>query len=354
MTQPKLAIIILNWNNWNDTCECMASLLENTYQNFQIILLDNGSNDDSIKYIQSWAKGRQLISIGPLKSVAKKYKVDFKKFSLNEIQDKNYKLNTLRTRLLIIENNENIGFARGCNTGIRYALRNHFENILLLNNDTTVDKKCIEILIDFNNNNKQYAVLSPKIYYYDKPNQIWNFGGKLTLNGSRKYYCQNKIDTNNIKEEVKEITFITGCALFARTEIFEKYGLLSEKFFFGEEDYEFSLRMKNLRIKMAAIASAKVYHKIGLSSNIVFSENHTPYIFIGCLNRFLNMKSYYSFIYWNIWRVISLLYIFPMLIIKKHIPIDRSIQFIMLLMQYSNKFDKVDKKIFHKISNLLK
>ena len=349
MKQPELAIIILNWNNGIDTCECIASLLENTHQNFKIILIDNGSSDDSIQYIQSWANGEQPVSIGPKKTSAKNYNIDFNILSLKEVQNSQYQLSeSLKSKLLIIKSKNNMGFARGCNIGIQYAIQNHFKNILLLNNDTTVDKKCIETLID----HKQYIVITPKIYYYDKPNQIWNFGGKLTLNGSRKYYYQNKIDMNGHKEEVKEITFITGCALFAHTEIFEKHGLLSEKFFFGEEDYEFSLRMKKHRVKMVALSSAKVYHKIGLSSNTFFYNNSLAYIFVHYLNRYIDMKMHYPAFYWNIWKIISLFYILPMLIIKKHFAVKPLSQFTFLLITYSNNYNDVNKNLFNKIKKL--
>ena len=62
---PALAVIILNWNGWNDTCECLASLKQSTYQDFQIILIDNGSTDDSIEKIKSWANGELPVSVGP-------------------------------------------------------------------------------------------------------------------------------------------------------------------------------------------------------------------------------------------------------------------------------------------------
>ncbi|MCE5214153.1 MAG: glycosyltransferase, partial [Methanobacterium sp.] len=103
METPKVTIVIVNWNGWEDTIECLKSLYHVNYTNFNIIIVDNHSQDDSVKKIKDYIENKKLI---------------------------------------LIVNDENYGFAEGNNIGIRYAQKNfNPDYILLLNNDTIVDKE---------------------------------------------------------------------------------------------------------------------------------------------------------------------------------------------------------------------
>ena len=113
-------------------------------------------------------------------------------------------------------------------------------------------------------------------------------------------------------------------------------GLLSEKFFFGEEDYEFSLRMRKNNVKMASVLSARLYHKISASTPMIFAKNESAYAFVALLNRWIDMKSYYSRLYWRVWRVASLVYTLPMLKIKRKIPFRKGFKLVRLLFMYSS------------------
>ncbi len=351
---PTLAIIILNWNGWKDTCECLASLIESSFQDFQIILIDNGSTDDSIDRIKLWANGEFPVSVGPFESVSKKYTIPFTEHTLNDIEKYNKPLKSNNNKIILISSPENLGFAKGCNVGIRYAMNSGIPNALLLNNDTTLDTECLNHLVYSLENQPEYDVATPMIFYYDRPKVIWYFGGKLTLSGRRKYYYFNKNIKENKIVKFKNISFVSGCALFVRTKIFERFGLLSEKFFFGEEDYNFSLRMRENRVKMIAVSSAKLYHKKGATHAKMFSENKLPYVYIGYLNRFIDKKTQCRFsFYWRIWRFICLGYIVPKLILIDHYPLCKIIQLTKLIIQTTNTHNGVDRDIFDQAKILL-
>lgn len=105
---------------------------------------------------------------------------------------------------------------------------------------------------------------------------------------------------------------------------------------------------------MAAIASAKLYHKIGASNKIFFNQDKLTYLFIGYLNVVINNKSYYHVtIFWKIWRIIYICYIFIKLGIIRHYPVNRLYKFVMLLIKVSDTKDCVDKEIFYQAKNFL-
>lgn len=346
LNKAELAIIILNWNGWQDTCECLASLLDGSFQDFQVLLIDNGSTDDSLRKIKSWLKGLPHPGIESYNRKLNKNPVSFLEIKDEEIVQKQFQKDIGSYKILLVKNRFNLGFAKGCNLGIRFSLSAGFPYILLLNNDTTVDGSCLKFLMSFMNQNPEFGIVTPKIYYYDKPDTIWNCGGKLTFTGKRKYYYINKKDNRHTLNGHHQISFVTGCALFSRSDIFRDYGPLSENFFFGEEDYEFSLKMKKNDVKMASLFCAKVYHKIGATERVVFEKNRLPKAFVFYLNRYIDLKSYYPLWYWRIWRIFSLLYIIPFLLINYKVTVPQLGKFVFLLLKYSSEKDRVQKETF--------
>jgi GT2 family glycosyltransferase len=97
-----------------------------------------------------------------------------------------------------------------------------------------------------------------------------------------------------------------------KTRLFLSHGLLSEKFFFGEEDIEFCLRLRKLGLKLACLYEAIIYHKVSTSTGGSSVVNYGK-IYIHLLSRFINMRDYLSPPVWHIWRLFSLVYIAPML-----------------------------------------
>lgn len=318
------SIIILNWNGNDDTIKCLISLSKINNE-FFIILIDNGSKTENrIKLHQDIDKLNGFNDI-------------------TTIVDINYLPHVINSRdIIIYENIDNQGFAKGNNIGIKIAKKFNPEYILLLNNDTEVDPNFLTKLITFNKINPDYLILTPLICYYKNKNIIWNAGGQIKF-GLRKYFYADKT-LNEIKEkQCIKISFVTGCALFFKTNILSKLNyIFTEKFFFGEEDFEFSLRIKKIKIKMACVLESIIFHKVGNSTS---NLNSIGKIYVHYLNRYINLRQNQSIIKHLLWRIIYNPYIF-FLLIRNKIKLKKIFKFLYKLNFESYKFDNVDKNKF--------
>lgn len=311
---PKISIVILNWNGFADTIDCLISLSKCTYSNFDVILIDNNSNDESVSVIKKW---------------------------LTESRFQN---------LILIENKENYGFAKGNNIGIDIALKNNSDFILLLNNDTVVESDFLIELLNFYNQNNNYLVLTPQIRYFNKPNVIWNCGGKLSNFGTRKYFYNDTHYKELPNIDFIKISFITGCSIMINSLVIKKIGKLSENYFFGEEDFEFSMRLKKNKINAACVLNSKIFHKVN-SSISKTSELIIGKIFINYLCRFIDMRTFMSYFAWHIWRRLYTIYIFYLLKTRYRFSIKIIHHFISELLYYSVLLKGVDKSMFEKFIN---
>lgn len=262
------AIIVLNWNGADDTICCLSSL-QKAEGDFVIIVADNGSTDGSVEKISKWCEENGMLG----------------------------------DKLHIFKMDENYGFAKGNNKALAFAKSLNPDSYLLLNNDTEVLPDFLTKLTEFSKNNSRYRVLTPKICYFGDKQRVWNCGGKLMMMGRRYHYA--KALESEIKEKEKiDITFVTGCALFFYPELLDEDGrLFTESFFFGEEDYDFCLRMKKRHVPMACVLNSKIYHKVSASSEKMNSEGklHVHY-----LNRTIDIKRHFSTAFFVFWKLANI------------------------------------------------
>jgi len=222
----KVAIIIVNFNGNDDTFLCLESLRKIRYQDFQIILIDNASDNQS----------------------------GFEK-----------EINARFPEVKLFLEKENLGFSGGNNVGIKYALENNFDYILLLNNDTEVSKNFLDVLVDYGERNKNTGIISPKIFFHDAPNTIWYGGGKFSWFGGGQHMDYMKEDGRK-EEEPKKIEYATGCAMLIKKEVFENIGLFEDAFFLYYEDTDFSLRARKSGYDILYVPKSYLWHKISRSS----------------------------------------------------------------------------------------
>jgi len=244
---PSVYIIVLNYNGFEDTAACLESLRQLDYSNYRIILIDNHSKIDSYNRLKEWGQENGFFNKENILS----YNED-KKISGN-IQTKD--------QYVLIKSYENLGFANGNNVGIDYAIQQKADYVYLLNNDTEVEPDSLSKLVNFMQHN-DYAAITPQIRLFDPPDKIWNCGGSYSWPGSVSYHYGNADIKDVPQEGHKEISFITGCALLYD---YKKIGPLSDKFFFGEEDNELSFRIRRMKLKMACVFDAVIYHKVSQS-----------------------------------------------------------------------------------------
>lgn len=228
-----IAVVIVNYNGYKDTEECLASLRKVKTPNMYVTIVDNGSTDDSANKL--------------------------KEFVAEE-----------KEHLICVE--ENLGFSGGNNIGIRYAIDKGAEYICLLNNDTVVDPNFLDKMLDETDNN---SVVYGTIKFFSNPDRIWFAGGNYNRwNGRTVHFGYNQNDIK-IEELGKRQNFVTGCLLLIPTSVIEKIGMLPEHYFLYYEDTEYSLRLIENGIGMKYAREAIIYHKVSASTQKM--PNRTRY-----------------------------------------------------------------------------
>ncbi|MEM2002758.1 MAG: glycosyltransferase family 2 protein [Candidatus Methanomethylicaceae archaeon] len=219
-----LYTIVLNYNNYIDTRQCIESLQKSLYPVEKIVLVDNASSDGSLE-----------------------------RFYADYLQD---------NKVYIIKNEYNLGFARGANVGIQFALDLGADFIFLLNNDAIIDQECIKKLCAAMEEDERVGLAGPRIFYYCDPEKIWQGGGYFSLWKTGIVSPEKNKLVINSSEKAKEVTFLTGCAMLVKRQVFEKIGLFDEDFFFYGEDVDFCLRARRAGFKLIYVPEAKAWHKI--------------------------------------------------------------------------------------------
>jgi GT2 family glycosyltransferase len=218
--------VVLAWNGKPLTMACLESLGSLSYRNAAVILVDNASAD------------------GTAAAVRKTY----------------------GDRVTVIENTENLGFSRGNNVGIRRALDEGADFVLLLNNDTVVDPALVDRLVEVIAKSGDIGIVGPKIYYASPPDRIWFAGGRIYLaRGVSKHIGIRERDTGRY-DSIRDVDYVTGCALLARREVFERIGYLDPVFAAYYEDADFCVRARRAGFRVVYAPAGKVWHKISAST----------------------------------------------------------------------------------------
>ena len=300
---PSVTIIILNWEGWQDTNECLESLFKNTYANYHTIIIDNGSKDNSILEIKKNLKANRKINgfIELKESILKKNNFLTNKSNIEK-----------EKQVFLIKNRSNYGFAKGNNIGIDFAINNlNPKYILLLNNDTIVDKNFLKSLVKEIEKKEDIGIVGPKIYYYDfnGNKNIINFtGGKINIWTSiHSHIGNNKIDNGQFNKNLK-VDYVQGCCLLIRTDLLKKIGYLDEKFFAYWEETDLCKRAEEEQYICKYVYKSKIWHKVPKSITSPFR------IYYLNRNRFLFMKKN-----GNIFQKITFLLYFTFIIFPKFI-----------------------------------
>lgn len=334
--QKHCSIILVNWNGWEDTIECLETVLKQNYGNYDVVLVDNGSDDQSVERIKEWANLETLQIETKFPQLV--YPIVDRPVNIEIIKEFNLfksDRNNNKPAVYIIRNSENLGFAKANNIAIFFAI-NFLESdyLFLLNNDTVIEKDCLSKLIEMIEIFSEYSAMQSAIYYYKYPEKIWHVGGRILPWMQTKYY--RKIKHN----EVKQVYFISGCALFLTRALINSIGALSEKFFHGEEDFEFSMRLKKNNLKAAVVQSSKVYHKIETSLSKRW-EKDTGRLLNFALNRLINIRSFFPEYKWKIWAFFTIIYFYQLMVFKYNLPIKYSFNLAKGIYHWSNILDEV-------------
>ncbi|MGG4000400.1 glycosyltransferase family 2 protein [Anoxybacillus kestanbolensis] len=266
---PKVAIIIVNYNGYEDTIECLNSLSKISYPNFEVIVVDNHSSDKRILEIKNIFPEVHLVSL-----------------------------------------KENKGFAGANNEGIRYCLANlkNVKYFLLLNNDTEVDKNFLFPLVDNMEKKTEIGACSPLIFYFNSRDSLWFGGGAINWLYGKPYHLTKLQKGFNVDVENE---FLTGCALLLSEKVISNVGFMEESYFLYFEDVAYCLDIKAKGFKLAVVEESKIWHKV--SSTTGYRSALSNYY--GTRNNLFFMKSYtnktnflYFFILFTIKNLIKITY----------------------------------------------
>jgi len=238
-----LFVIILNFNNQKDIIPCLKSLIK-AYPKINIIIVDNASNDDSLQ-------------------------------SINSLEYKGLK---------IIRNENNLGFARAVNKGLKLALEQGAQDVLLLNPDTLPGRGFLEPLLT-----NPAEIVGSVLKFQRKGNWVYDFGGKVNFWTGRATH--KEMDNGEwIMDNLKPIDYVSGACMLIRRKVFEKIGFLNEKYFLFFEDPDFCLRAKKAGFKVALEPKSMMIHNLSegkakpfyymyhlIRSNYIFINTFIPF-----------------------------------------------------------------------------
>lgn len=255
--QPKVYIIILNWNGWQDTLSALESVLSCDYPAFQVIIVDNASTDVSVKKIIEWANTVKNIDLLLLTEAEA---VD----SNNDTVTENF---SKRNCLVLIKNNENYGYAGGNNVGIKYVLgRKDADYIWLLNNDTIIQSDALTKLVCFAESHVTIGAVGSKLKYFDRPEIIQALGGGRfhPWQGMVQQLGNNLFDSETlINTEHFKLDYITGASFLIKSAVVKDVGLLKEDYFMYSEDIDWSMRITQAGWDLGYCPASVVWHKEG-------------------------------------------------------------------------------------------
>jgi GT2 family glycosyltransferase len=215
---PMVCAVLLNWNGADDTARCLRSLASLTYTSLMTVIVDNGSTDDS----------------------RRRFREDF-------------------CAVPLIENHANLGFARGCNVGIRWALERGADYVWLLNNDTQAEPGALAAMVAVAEQGARIGAVGGVLCDMEDPGRVHEWGGGwLGLRSGiscvhRRPRAQGRL------------TYICGGCLLLRRAALESVGLLDEGYFMYGEDADLGIRLRRSGWCLAIAADARVRHRHGPS-----------------------------------------------------------------------------------------
>ncbi len=246
----EVAIVVLNWKRPGDTIDCLRSVKGQRNAKIEVVVVDNGSGDDSVFLIRQ----------------------EF-------------------PEITIIETGDNLGYAAGNNVGIKHCLERGFDFIFVLNNDAVLDEDCVFHLLADLKAHKQAAAVAPKSFYSDRPEVIYYAGGEITGGGATIHVGMGRLESSE-HSAACETEWLTGCAILFRGEALQKVGLFEEKYFLMFEDTDWSLQARRNGYVLRFVPAAKLWHKVSSS----FVSTWSPmYMYYYTRNSFLWLERNFSF-----------------------------------------------------------
>ncbi|NOZ13580.1 MAG: glycosyltransferase family 2 protein [Acidobacteria bacterium] len=271
-------IVVLNYNNWPDTIECLESLFKSSDQDFHLIVVDNHSTDDSPAFIRRWAEGMldvrvpsghplKGLSFPPVEKPLRVHELEYDAGS-DSFSGNSEDLFSDVQMFSLVSVNRNLGFAGGINSALnllRKCGKNGF--VWFLNPDTVVDAGTISAIKRRTAGREEEKIIWGCVsYYYDNPGQILFYGGahiQRWVHGMRQLKGP---------DSMHDLDYIAGSFLLLHTCVVEDLGMFPEEYFLYWEEADYCTKARRRGYQLRVIDDARVYDKISGSIGTGFAR----------------------------------------------------------------------------------
>ena len=234
---PKVFINTLNWNGKKDTLECVSSLKKITYPNYEIVIIDNGSHDGSVEAFRA-----------------------------------------AHPDVTILENGANLGYSLGFNAGLKYSYEHGADYVLVLNNDTVVDPKVIDALVEVAESDARVGFVSGKVYYFDDPTRLQTAGRRNhPIFLVHELVGMGEIDQGQY-DEIKDYDYLDDVYVLVSKQAYLDTGGFDANFFLYFEETDWCARIRKAGYRLVYTPHAKIWHKDGRSTGGNQGVNFTYYM----------------------------------------------------------------------------
>ncbi len=270
-TAPKVYIVVVNWNAWRHTVECLESVLRLDYPRYQVLVCDNGSVDGSMEWMRRWARGDPLPGLarnpqlqhlcpggidGPVPHVV------HEEDAVAPVRGRSGS----DSRVVFIKTGKNLGFAGANNVALRYALaRDDFEYVWLLNNDTVVSPDALTRLVARMTSDSALGQCGSQLRFYNEPELIQAMGGAVydPWSATARHIGEGTPVGQRASSTAwveARISYVVGASLLVSRQFIRTVGLMSEEYFFFFEEIDWVKRSRG-RFKLGYAPDSVVYHK---------------------------------------------------------------------------------------------
>jgi GT2 family glycosyltransferase len=276
-TESPVAIVLVNWNGWKECIECMDTLLVQLHQDFHIFIVDNDSQDLSIERIIAWCGSptsdqnwRRQEGVGRYTDLAQRAPITYR--LIERTADTPAPIPE-GCKLTLVRSGGNLGFAGGCNVGIRVAGLQEFSHFWFLNADTVIERRALVELLARENVEPGLGIVGSTLLFYDAPGRIFALaGGYIDPKNASSRHIGVGSPLADVPDDPlgveRALTFVCGASMLVSARFIREIGLMQEDYFLYYEDADWAMRARAQdRFRLGYAPGSVVYHKSGANSS---------------------------------------------------------------------------------------
>jgi GT2 family glycosyltransferase len=259
------SILILNWNGWRDTLECLESVFRLSFPDFRVIICDNSSTDGSLEKIKAWARGEHAAQaaspqLAHLIACPTPKPVPYLELTREQAESPAARHNA---RLILIQNGANLGFAGGNNVGLRYALGDpECQFFWMLNNDTVVIPDALSALVTSMEEHREVGICGSLTLSYSNPDEVQAQGGMRYNHWTGRVAARARLKLDCLGSAQPSMDYVNGASMIVGRAFLQQIGLMDESYFLYFEELDWAMRAKR-RFALGYACNSVVYHKEG-------------------------------------------------------------------------------------------